>query len=784
MKEAIFFFIFAITVLEGSLEELISSRISNANLSENSFEKEIGVINPKLSLLKAELSTAYNLANQLANSKADEEEFKAVLEKTKFLKSEIANLEKSWKDASVKESKKEEEGYGLWDQEETTLSQLILEYGSSDFLYIIPPDLASMKLNLYSAIPVPREAWSDLLEIVLAHNGVGVKQINAYSRQLYSMKQDLISASIITSRFEHLASLPDLSRVIYLFSPPPEYFKTAYHFLERFRDPKRTFVYTVGSKIALVSTKEEALKLIELYDGVWSKSEEKITRVVSCNKLKTTEMEKILKAFFGSTVEGNRYSGAKGVNEISIMPISQENSLVLVGSRDLVSKAEQIIDQTQSQCEIPCEMTIFWYNCKHSDPNDLAEVLQKVYHSLVSYQMDGSEAKLQDQTNVNVNIEQNDPSNFPPGSPYAQDNEINIAPNVVNPGAALPATVEQMTRKTNTKNFIPYPKTGALMMVVRWDSLPKLKDLLRKLDVPKKMVQIEVLLCEKKTNYTTKTGLNLLKLGSDASGVRKTAIDFNVPDSKGIGRGIFDFFISRPKTAKHIPPYDITYQFLLSQEDILINASPSVTTVNHTPATINLVEEISINSGAAPIETNSNITFEKAFLRKQYGITIVLTPTIHEPGPDDEDQDTLVTLDTNITFDTQKSDIDDRPKIDRRHLQNQVRVIDGQTIVIGGLRRKDSEDRSDKIPFLGEIPGIAKLFGISRMSDTMTEMFIFITPRVINDPRADIEKIKEDMYVRRAGDCPEYLCRLLDAQCSQKKRLFARSFNLIFGNSL
>jgi general secretion pathway protein D len=117
-------------------------------------------------------------------------------------------------------------------------------------------------------------------------------------------------------------------------------------------------------------------------------------------------------------------------------------------------------------------------------------------------------------------------------------------------------------------------------------------------------------------------------------------------------------------------------------------------------------------------------------------------------------------------------------------LQNQVRVIDGQTIVIGGLRRKDSEDRSDKIPFLGEIPGIAKLFGISRMSDTMTEMFIFITPRVINDPRADIEKIKEDMYVRRAGDCPEYLCRLLDAQCSQKKRLFARSFNLIFGNSL
>lgn len=774
--------IFPVDIFCG-LEDKLMNRPSLQEGSESLLEQEIKEINPDLLHLKNLLSSVYEDVDTLIKEEAPAEVFKEKLNKTKEIKKQIAAVEEKWRVKVVKEGKAEEEGYGLWDQEETTLSELILEYGSSEFLYIIPPDLASQKIHLYSSIPVPRESWSDLLEIILAHNGVGVKQVNAYARQLYSMKQDLMSAATIATRFEHLSSLPDLSRVIYLFSPPSEYFKSAYHFLERFRDPKRTFVYTVGSKIALVSTKEETLKLIELYDNIWTKAEEKITRVVSCSKLKTSEMEKILKAFFGSTIDGNRYAGAKGVNEISIMPISQENSLVLVGSRDLVLKAEQIIDQTQSQCEIPCEMTVSWYNCKHSDPNDLAEVLQKVYQSLVGSSLEGMGDKIRNQTNVNVNVEENEPNTLVPGSPYSPDDELNTAPNVVNPGAALPITPDQMAKKSTSKNFIPYPKTGALMMVVRWDSLPKIKELLKKLDVPKKMVQIEVLLCEKKTIHTTKTGLNLLKLGSSASGVRKTIIDFNVPDKGGIGRGLFDFFISRPKTRKFVPPYDIAYQFLLSQEDISINASPSVTTVNQTPTTINLVEELSVNTGAAPINTNSNLTFEKAYLRKQYGISIVVTPTIHEPGPEDQDQDILVTLDSDITFDTQKSDEHDRPKVDRRHLKNQVRVIDGQTVVIGGLRRKDTEDRGEKIPFLGEIPGIAKLFGVSKMSDTMTEMFIFITPRVISDPRADIEKIKEDMYARRAGDCPEYLCRLLEAQCAQKKRLFERSFNLIFGNN-
>ena len=106
------------------------------------------------------------------------------------------------------ESKKGDEGYAFWDQDETTFSQLIMEYGSNDYLYVIPPEVLSMKLHLHSGIPIPRESWSDLLEVILTHNGIGVKQLNSYTRQLYLMKQDLIAVDHILNNRRDLALIP------------------------------------------------------------------------------------------------------------------------------------------------------------------------------------------------------------------------------------------------------------------------------------------------------------------------------------------------------------------------------------------------------------------------------------------------------------------------------------------------------------------------------------------------------------------------------------------------
>ena len=762
--------------------------------------------NQELSFLHQRLEERFVEVKSLKEEGATDAEFESLLHEVKEIKAQITEAEKSWRNAATSESKQDEEGYGLWDQEETTLSQLVMEYGSGDFLYLIPPEIMNMKIDLHSNVPIPRESWSELLEILLNHNGVGMKQINPYTRQLFILRQNLMAVQAVVSSRRNLEMVADHSRIVYIFSPPPEQLKSVAHFFERFRDPKRTFIYQVSQKIAIVSTKEDIDKLLSLYDAVWEKENDKTTRVISFSKISPVEVEKILKAFFGEGAGKGRVSLTKGANEgLTVVNLSHENSVVLVGARETVDRAEKVVRETEDQVDDPTEKTVFWYKCRHSDPVDLAEVLEKVYSSLVYTSVEtGGKGEI-----APPHVQTPTPYNELPPPPVDYDGTCNTSqypaayeptytygqqlptygpppcPPAIQPPAVKFGTLASQERRSMTNNFVPYDKTGAILMVVRRDTLPKLKELLRKLDVPKKMVQIEVLLFEKRVQRDERSGLNFLKLGTAATNKNEAALSYEsgADSLRATPRsGLIDFLWSHKKT-KYSPAFDLAYSFLMKQTDIRLNASPTVTTINQVPAKISVVEEISINNGAAPLNTaDGQVTFEKSFSRDQFGINVVVTPTVHEPDADDPASDWYITMETNINFDTPERDpIDDRPKVGRRKIENTVRVTDGQTLILGGLRRKLSEDRTEKIPFLGEIPGIAKLFGTERLQDEDIEMFFFITPKVIVDPKTEADKLRDEVLMKRPGDIPEFYKKILEAKRCKKEKIFARSWHLIFG---
>ena len=117
----------------------------------------------------------------------------------------------------------------------------------------------------------------------------------------------------------------------------------------------------------------------------------------------------------------------------------------------------------------------------------------------------------------------------------------------------------------------------------------------------------------------------------------------------------------------------------------------------------------------------------------------------------------------------------------RRNIKNEVRVADGETIILGGLRRKMAADNRDAIPFLGELPGVGKLFGTSTMHDSSSEMFIFITPRIVPEPSEQLAEARKATLLKRPGDIPEFLQEVEAAKRGDKRALFERSFELIFG---
>jgi len=734
------------------------------------------VFNATLTDLRRKLKEKFDRAAALTEQGAGEGEYRDLLNDVRALKGEIAALEEKWRVAAVREASVEDGAYALWDVGETTLAQLIMEYGASDHLYVIPQELSGMKISLFSSVPLPRESWSEMIEIILAQNGVGAKKLNPFAKQLYILKLDPSAIQGIASREQDLQLFSSHARLFFVFSPPPEQLRAVQAFFERFSDPKQTTVQSIGSKIALVSTRETIEKLIGLYNAVWEKGRGKVVRLYNVTKVSSSEAEKVLRAVFsdpGSKGRPTYYPSA--ADELSVLTLPQ--GLVLIGESETVERAHRILTDLENQLEDPGEKVIYWYACKHSNPEDIASVLEKVYDSLIGSNFE-RKAEI---------VAAPPPPPAPPQPPAAEPGQL---PGPIYPPAntpfnpILPATAPfvqpallDKSQKVAFGNFIVDSKTSSVLMVVRREELPKIKSLLKKLDVPKRMVQLDVLLVEKKLTDHKQIGINLLKLGTSASNTTQNALTFN-NEEKAVHKGIFQFMFSR--TGHEGPGFDLTYNFLLAQEDIKINANPSVLAINQTPATVSIVEEISIDNGAIPVQLAAGgVTFERSFTRAQYGITIALTPTIHIADEGDEKAG-FVTLETNLEFDTTQLTLNDRPPVNRRHIENQVCVADGETVILGGLRRKTEEDSREKIPFLGDLPGVGKLFGLTKMNDTNTEMFVFITPRIIRNPVDDLRRIRQSEYQLRAGDIPEFLERLDEAKNQQRKRLFENSMKMFF----
>jgi general secretion pathway protein D len=766
----LFFFLFALSLYA---QEAVNSDLEGAQ-----------VFNESLGKLRADLREKFERVQLLAQQEAREGEYRELLSDVRSMRDQIRALEERWRKTSVEETARNDEPYAMWDVGETTLSQLIMEYGASDYLYVIPQELSGMKISLFSGIPLPHESWSEMIEMILAQNGVGVKRLNPFVKQLYILKLDPSAIEGIVSKETDLQLFAGHARLFYVLSAAPEQLKSVQSFFERFSDPKQTLVQAIGSKVAIVSARETIEKLLSLYHAVWEQSQGKIVRLAGLTKILPQEAEKILKTVFADVGMKNRPTYyPSSADELYTLILPQ--GLVLIGEQETVERGQKILADLESQLEDPGEKVIYWYTCKHSNPEDIAEVLEQVYDSLI-----GSGFEKRADTQATTVVVTPPP---PPPPPPPPDNTGPFP--YISPGPAfnptLPATAPfiqpglvDRDQKISFGNFIVDSKTTSILMVVRREELPKIKTLLKRLDVPKRMVQLDVLLVEKKINDNRELGFDLLQLGTNASGKKETAISYNAfekhesGEKKNFTNGLLRFIFSRD--SGKFPAADIKFNFLMTQEDVRVKANPSVLAINQTPAQISIVEEISINNGAFPIGSPTGTVVEKSFTRSQYGITINLTPTIHLPDENSQGPG-FVSLTTNLEFDTPRTTShDDRPPVTRRHIENEVRVADGETIILGGLRQRIEEDTREKIPFLGDLPGIGKLFGTARSRDISTEMFVFITPRIIHDPVEDLRSIREDEYRKRPGDIPEFLECIDEAKERERKRLFNQSLKLLF----
>jgi type IV pilus assembly protein PilQ len=74
------------------------------------------------------------------------------------------------------------------------------------------------------------------------------------------------------------------------------------------------------------------------------------------------------------------------------------------------------------------------------------------------------------------------------------------------------------------------------------------------------------------------------------------------------------------------------------------------------------------------------------------------------------------------------------PIVDTRKVNTIALVKDGQAVVLGGLRKKETTMQVNKVPILGDLPVLGNLFRFEGESTVNTELVVFITPRIITEP--------------------------------------------------
>jgi len=158
-----------------------------------------------------------------------------------------------------------------------------------------------------------------------------------------------------------------------------------------------------------------------------------------------------------------------------------------------------------------------------------------------------------------------------------------------------------------------------------------------------------------------------------------------------------------------------------------IVSRPKVLTADKETASIKSGIEIPYQAVTQSQGTNGGVV-QTQF--KEAALLLEVTPQI---TPDNR-----VIMDLLIKQDSVGSlSVNGEPAIDITEISTQALVGDGQTLVLGGIFQSEEISSVDKVPFLGDLPGVGGLFRKELRVTDKREILIFITPKVIDDSFVD-----------------------------------------------
>jgi len=274
-------------------------------------------------------------------------------------------------------------------------------------------------------------------------------------------------------------------------------------------------------------------------------------------------------------------------------------------------------------------------------------------------------------------------------------------------------------------------RTNNIIAYQTQERLDELRRIVAQLDIPVRQVMIEARIVEANVDYDKSLGVNWrgarvgdnnfviggaggdrVGAGTDPATALGTFVDLGATGATtGIGIG----FITNNTIL------DLQLSAMEKTGNGEVVSQPKVVTSDKETAKILKGSEVPYQEASSSGATSTSF--------KEAALSLEVTPQI---TPDNR-----IIMEVKVNKDepdfSQASSTGGVPSIRKNEVNAKVLVTDGETIVIGGVFSNTQSKSVDKVPFLGDLPFVGRLFRRDLVQDRKSELLIFITPRIMNN---------------------------------------------------
>jgi len=180
--------------------------------------------------------------------------------------------------------------------------------------------------------------------------------------------------------------------------------------------------------------------------------------------------------------------------------------------------------------------------------------------------------------------------------------------------------------------------------------------------------------------------------------------------------------------------------------DTKVLSSPKIMALNNQTALLKVVNEkvfftVELDVREATADIPERRTFTSQLHTVPVGLVMSVTPQISDGGFVSINIRPTISRITGFAIDPAPrlagADFDNLiPEIQVREIESLLQVLDGRTVVLGGLMQNEQVSAKDGVPGLSRIPGVGKLFSYTRDNMIKTELVIFLKPTIVKNGTA------------------------------------------------